>query len=572
MGEMLPEAASPLAWSMVWEPCAAQGWRDALIGRFGFDDSEIDADQPETIRSIDGHAYINVSVLNVLAQRCPPMSEGHIDMLLAGGSGLVPVHRSEQWHEADPVTGAMLEQWHRWVVQSRNQVELEQLAQTVDSVISERCDVESMSDFELVDTAVGLQPLARTLFDQQLNQLLASTVGPTLIYQMCNLVGQPAHALQLLSGLGGIRPVSPTLALWELSRLVRGSSTLQTLFAGDLDRLNNELGQASEADAKALAAGVGALVTEVGYRGDREWDFASPTWDESPHDVLAIVASLKQCGDVLAPQLRQRDVIADKKQAVTDISVALADDQRQMFADAVASSAVFLRGRETCRHYLVRVVHRMRQLLRELGRRGVDRGDFGTAGDVWMLTADEAVAYVDGGLGDLRHLTALRRAEHDVVRSRNVPEFIDDAGTDNNAAVGLRQGYQTPLTGPLEAGDVILGSPASPGTISGPATVLSDNVDLADVNPGDVVVLKQPSLIASSIFVVAGAVVCDVGGPLSHAAVIARELGTPMVVGAAGASQRIADGMVLNVDGSTGVVSFEGTLRNEERIPSPYVA
>lgn len=104
-------------------------------------------------------------------------------------------------------------------------------------------------------------------------------------------------------------------------------------------------------------------------------------------------------------------------------------------------------------------------------------------------------------------------------------------------------------------GDMMLGSPGSPGMAQGKARVIESDSDLGLVEPGDIVVLSRPDLAATPLFVCAGAVVTDGGGTFTHAVVVARELGTPMVVGAHRASERIITGSIVNVDGLTGVVS-----------------
>ncbi len=109
--------------------------------------------------------------------------------------------------------------------------------------------------------------------------------------------------------------------------------------------------------------------------------------------------------------------------------------------------------------------------------------------------------------------------------------------------------------GPLEPGDMMLGSPGSPGMAHGVARVIESDSDLAMVEPGEIIVLSRPDLAATPLFVAAGAVVTDRGGTFTHAVVVARELGTPMVVGAYRASERIRTGSIVNVDGLTGVVS-----------------
>lgn len=102
---------------------------------------------------------------------------------------------------------------------------------------------------------------------------------------------------------------------------------------------------------------------------------------------------------------------------------------------------------------------------------------------------------------------------------------------------------------------MMLGSPGSPGMAQGRARVIESDADLNLVEPGDILIMSRPHLAATPLFVAAGAVVTDQGGSFTHAVVVARELGTPMVVGAYGASERIVTGSLVNVDGLTGVVS-----------------
>jgi pyruvate,water dikinase len=90
----------------------------------------------------------------------------------------------------------------------------------------------------------------------------------------------------------------------------------------------------------------------------------------------------------------------------------------------------------------------------------------------------------------------------------------------------------------------------------GPARVIETDDDLALFEPGEIIVLARPGLAATPLFVAAGAVITDVGNTFTHAVVVARELGTPMVVGADGASDRIKTGSLVNVDGLTGVVAI----------------
>jgi phosphoenolpyruvate synthase/pyruvate phosphate dikinase len=103
-------------------------------------------------------------------------------------------------------------------------------------------------------------------------------------------------------------------------------------------------------------------------------------------------------------------------------------------------------------------------------------------------------------------------------------------------------------------GRALAGSGASPGVAEGIARVVTGPDDLARVQPGDVLVAATTTPAWTPLFPSLAALVTDTGGILSHAAVVAREYGIPAVVGAAGASTAIPDGVRVRVNGTTGVV------------------
>ncbi len=556
VGEMLPEVVSPLGWSMVWESCAALGWRDAMVRRMGFYEDDFTETTPETIGLIGGYGYLNASHLRVWAERSPDLTVDHIDRILVNNGSPLPGHHHVGWHNPDAVATGMLTQWYRWVMESRNQIELDNGHAESLACRDGRPDFAELSDLDLVKRAMNLQPLCRRLFEQHANQTLASTIGPWILTEICAEIGQPAHALRLLSGLGTIDSVSPTLALWDLSRMIRWSESLTRVFDQADDGLDRILRLSNHAESVGLVAGIDALITEVGYRGPNEWDLSSPTWDIAPEIVVALLDCMRHCDDDDGPRQRRAHLEADRARLATEISDALSGQQYDRFLAGFGASTAFLRGRELSRTNVIRVIHEMRLALRELAARGVRRHDFEETDNLWMLTADELEYYADGGLADVAEISSKRRVQYEDLRNRSAPSSM--IGSDDGwiPAPGTTPGWGYEDR-PLEPGDMMLGSPGSPGMARGVARVIETDADLARVAPGDVVVLSRPDLAATPLFVSAGAVVTDRGGTFTHAVVVARELGTPMVVGAHRASERIVSGSIVNVDGLTGVVSIE---------------
>jgi len=119
------------------------------------------------------------------------------------------------------------------------------------------------------------------------------------------------------------------------------------------------------------------------------------------------------------------------------------------------------------------------------------------------------------------------------------------------------------LAGPkprAEAVDgAIQGFPGSSGSHTGPVRVIRDASEFGRLRPGDVLVCPITSPAWSVLLSQAGAVVTDGGGVLSHAAVIAREYGIPAVMATGDATRRLADGQVVVVDGTAGVVRLAGS-------------
>ena len=110
-----------------------------------------------------------------------------------------------------------------------------------------------------------------------------------------------------------------------------------------------------------------------------------------------------------------------------------------------------------------------------------------------------------------------------------------------------------------EGGGRITGAPASPGVVEGVARVVIDVEEIATVRDGDVLVCPITSPAWAPIFSNVRAVVTDIGGVMSHAAIVCREYGLPAVVGTGRATSEIATGQTVRVDGSNGVVTILDT-------------
>jgi len=107
---------------------------------------------------------------------------------------------------------------------------------------------------------------------------------------------------------------------------------------------------------------------------------------------------------------------------------------------------------------------------------------------------------------------------------------------------------------------MLRGAPASPGRITAQARVILDPTG-ARLEPGEILVAPSTDPGWTPLFLTAGGLVMEMGGMISHGAVVAREYGIPAVVGVAGATAHIITGQRITVDGSAGTITLEEDVR-----------
>ncbi len=120
--------------------------------------------------------------------------------------------------------------------------------------------------------------------------------------------------------------------------------------------------------------------------------------------------------------------------------------------------------------------------------------------------------------------------------------------------MGVNAGAFQPVSAEDQVGDSLKGVAASPGQVTGTARVLHGPEDFYLMEPGDILVAEITTPAWTPVFAMAAGVVTNVGGPLSHGSIVAREYGVPAVLGTGVATQRIRSGQTITVDGSAGIV------------------
>jgi pyruvate,water dikinase len=147
---------------------------------------------------------------------------------------------------------------------------------------------------------------------------------------------------------------------------------------------------------------------------------------------------------------------------------------------------------------------------------------------------------------------ARRQATHEALKRVTPPPMLPP----RKKYMGINMAEFTPATAESQTGGTLKGIATSAGQVTAPACVLHGPEDFDRMRPGDVLVAATTTPAWTPLFAMASAVITDIGGPLSHGSIVAREYGIPAVMGTGVATKRIKSGQVITVDGTAGVVTL----------------
>ena len=359
------------------------------------------------------------------------------------------------------------------------------------------------------------------------------------------LLGERATPDELLTLTRGL-PHNPTtemdLALWALARQIRddpkAAALMRTRSQGEIA----EAFQAGRAPA-VVQTGLTSFLHRYGFRSVGEIDLGVPRWSEDPtHLIGAISNYLQLTDDALAPDAQFERGAREAEAMRATLLARVSGPRRRLLRFFLGRARALMGSREMPKYMLIgRVFTPVRQVLRPVGDELVSAGRLERPDDIYFLTLTQARAAVSGE--DMRETVAANRATYDRERTRRrIPRVLLADGTD--AEVALVETAEGDLRG----------SPASPGTVTGTARVIHSPRG-AQLEPGEILVAPSTDPGWTPLFLTAGGLVMEMGGMMSHGAVVAREYGIPAVVGVPDATTRIATGDTITVDGSTGVVT-----------------
>ncbi|HUR03505.1 MAG TPA: PEP/pyruvate-binding domain-containing protein [Nonomuraea sp.] len=288
-----------------------------------------------------------------------------------------------------------------------------------------------------------------------------------------------------------------------------------------------------------------------GHRGPHEFEVSIPRPGEDPAWIDAQLAGLR---DMSADT---EALLARQKKAREEAWVRFAQRyprQEAKTRDRVARWNKVVRDRETARSENMRAFWVLRAFMLRAGQL-TGHGD-----DLFFLYLEEILGLLHGDASWLDRVP-VRRATYE--RYASLPPYptliVGHFDPVRWAAdPGRRSDIYDARGGSAPVSDTVTGFPGAPGIVEGVARVISSPEDGERLKPGEILVTTLTNIGWTPMFPRAAAVVTDMGAPLSHASIVARELGIPAVVGTGNATMRLHDGDRVRVDGERGTVELLG--------------
>ena len=548
VGEALPGVASHFTWSIAGAFSEA-GFRSAF-GALGCSVPR----NAKLVGNVFGRFYLNLSQFMRIAAQVPGLDPRTL-MLLGGGAGADQLERDVSdvsragFYARLPMTAAKL---------LREQVRLDADVEAFETYADKMRRAHAALDLAILPD----EGLATRLRDVQaflertgtvMLTCASSSLGTHVALRM--LLSRVAKgdadrlAQELVRGIRDLESARPGIGMLRVAEIARREPDAKEALLRETTVTLDAIPEGPT--RRALVS----FLDLYGERAVREAELSTPRWREDPRAVLTMlrVALRGETREIEVTLARSRaEADAEMQRLKEKLNVAELTLVRHLVARAQKAA----RLRERMRAWVTRVLGMVRDVALDADRRLLrlvpeladdfrvlqkNGSPLAQIQSVFMLTADELVGALRTSRRDLAPLVRARRAElaRDLSRPDPPPTFV-----------GLPPSVMLPPAG----GRVMEGIAASSGVVEGRARVLMTPAEMTQLQPGEILVVHTTDVGWTPLFLLAAGVVTELGGPLSHAAVVAREFGVPSVVNLERATLVVKTGDRVRVDGDRGTV------------------
>ncbi len=511
VGEVFPTATTPSTWSI---------WQDYFnmlsMGDFA------------TIERIAGRPYLNYSLMYSFLLKLTRKHE-RVRSIVKDSVGVPP--------DGVDIPSFPIS-WRTVLLQvipqeARNEVKKGRLRKNVReflAMVRERCQelghrIESAPADELIVLwTEEIRPLWREMHPLQdkMNEEL-NLLTRKLKVELTKLVGEDEtnNLLTTISSAGELASLGPLVGLSKLRR-------------GELSREG--------------------YLQQYGHRGPDENELAEPRPSEDPDWLNRQLAEFSESPVDVPELLAKRDV--ESVAVWEDIKRNLPPKKAQAIERAIKGIAEANTLREATRSELTRLVSVIRAWFLRAGELAkLDDG-------VFFLAVDEVIDVLSGDTSSVAHIPTRREAYGNYKALPNLPAWIRGRfdpfqwAADPNRRMDVFDPHAPTVATTPSDDRVIRGHPGSAGRVEGTVQRIDSPDEGHRLQPGEVLVASTTNVGWTPLFPRAAAVITDIGGSLSHAAIVARELGIPAVVGCGDATIRLKTGDRVRVDGGRGTITI----------------
>lgn len=372
------------------------------------------------------------------------------------------------------------------------------------------------------------------------SQIFINTVHQALFKDSIKHEVNDGGYLALIGGLDHISHLRPFYRMWEITRAIRKNPQSFNFWQQNVKEILR--GVEVQSQEHCIPDFIRWL-NEFGYHSRKELDITCPNYMEEPEVAVQMFQETLALDEEHSPDLnraRQQEAYQDQLKA---LKAQVGTRRFRKLAAKVERIRKLLWWREEFRDISTRYYHLIRLYLKELGRAYEEAGILTSSEEIWFLRLRELWAHIEGSLsdGEMRNRIEINRQNY-----RRYRNYLSQ----NEIGSLFLSKSQEKLDGEL------CGLGCSPGIITGTARVVSGLHEVDRLREGDILVTRFTDTGWTSKFALLSGIVTEYGGVLCHAAIVSREYGIPCAVCVESATERIFDGAVITLDGTTGRITL----------------
>ena len=349
-------------------------------------------------------------------------------------------------------------------------------------------------------------------------------------------------------------------------KILSWDAECSTFDLAQLARQNRQVGDILTRDAnEALEAlshfpegqtFLNALKTHLERFGHQlsSFDPCLPTLADDPRPVLAAIRAFLEGNE--PPTVRQQRLADEGEQALKNIRQRLPAGKFNRFYQLLDTARQAARKREDSLFLTGLAWTYLHRCAMEAGKRLSQASAIRQPEDVFWLNLDEigSALRLEKNCSGLSTTVAGRQAEQAAWQHLNPPYLLPSG---SRPAFWWHFIFPTPELQRHPDSHTLVGLGVSPGKVRGTARVIRSLAEMQQLNPGEILVAHTTTPAWTPIFGRAAGLITDLGGPLAHGSIVAREYGIPAVMGTGTATQRIRDGQIVTLDGTLGIITLE---------------